>query len=143
MNEIKYKKVSSTAKVPQQATSKSSGFDLYSDVNAVIYPNGWELVGTGIVAELPKEYVLLICPRSGLALKYGITVLNAPGVVDEDYRGEIKVLIVNYGTDWFHIFPGDRIAQALLVPITRVNWVEVNELTETERGEGGFGSTGV
>lgn len=120
-----------------------AGMDLRSAEDAVILPGGRETIGTGIHIELPKGTVGYVMPRSGLAKKYGITVLNAPGVVDEGYRGEIMATIYNAGFAPFEIRKGDRIAQLVVAPYAKVFPELVESLSETERGNNGFGSTGV
>jgi len=109
----------------------------------VVQPGERVLVPTGWVLELPPGWEGQIRPRSGLAARHGITLLNSPGTLDSDYRGELQVLIVHHGSDPFTIRRGDRIAQLVVAPVPRVRLEEVEELTETERGEGGFGSTGI
>lgn len=124
------------------ATEASAGMDLVSIEEADLLPGERKLVGTGIAVEFHDDYALLICPRSGLALNHGVTVLNAPGVVDSDYRGEVKVLLVNLGNSPYKVKRGDRIAQGVLVQIARGNWKEEEVLDRTGRGSGGFGHTG-
>lgn len=124
------------------ATEASAGMDLVSIEEADLLPGERKLVGTGIAVEFHDNYALLICPRSGLALNHGVTVLNAPGVVDSDYRGEVKVLLVNLGNSPYKVKRGDRIAQGVLVQIARGNWKEEEVLDRTGRGSGGFGHTG-
>ena len=130
--------------LPAYATGMSAGMDLkaFIDAPVVIAPLERFLVPTGIYIELPDGYEAQIRPRSGLAAKHGITVLNSPGTVDADYRGEIKVILVNLSDTPFTINPGERIAQMVIARHERVVWDEVEELDETERGTGGFGSTG-
>jgi len=99
-------------------------------------------VATGLAMAIPEGYEIQIRPRSGLALKHGITVPNTPGTIDSDYRGELKVILINHGLEPYEIRRGDRIAQAVLSPVVQASWLEVHELDETMRGEGGFGSTG-
>lgn len=120
-----------------------AGMDLRSAEDAIILPGGRETIGTGIHIELPKGTVGYVMPQSGLAKKYGITVLNAPGVVDEGYRGEIMATLINQGSAPFEIAKGDRIAQLVVSPYAKVFPELVDELSETERGENGFGSTGI
>jgi len=127
---------------PRYATKRSAGLDLRAKRGLTLWPGFRELVGTGIRLELPREHVGLICPRSGRARDYGLTVLNAPGIIDEDYRGEVGVLLVNLGSDPIPIRSGDRIAQLVVVPVARCEVVVVEELPDTGRGSGGFGSTG-
>ena len=132
--------------LPSYATLGSAGMDLVAAIpqdNAVALPPGVpKVVPTGIAVAIPPGYEIQVRPRSGLALRYGITVLNAPGTIDEDYRGEIGVILFNAGKDPFVIRRGDRIAQAVLAPVSRLSWEVVDTLDATDRGQGGFGSTG-
>jgi len=122
----------------------ASGVDLYAclDGPITIAPGKWALIPTGIAVALPEGYELQIRPRSGIALKKGVTVFNSPGTVDSDYRGEIKVIMINLSDTPVVISHGERIAQAVLCKVERIEWVEVDELPFTSRGEGGFGHTG-
>jgi len=131
--------------LPYYATDYASGFDLIAAVEepVIIKPMERKVIPTGIVIELPEGFEAQIRPRSGLALKYGITLLNSPGTIDADYRGEINVLLINLGQEEFVVKRGDRIAQMVICPVVRVLLEEVQELTPTERGPNGFGSTGV
>jgi len=138
----RFVKLSPSGQRPQYATEGSAGVDLASTEEVELLPGERKLVGTGIVVEFHDAYALLICPRSGLAMKHGVTVLNAPGVVDSDYRGEIKILLVNLGNSPYKVNPGDRIAQGLLVQIAKGTWKEEAVLDDTGRGAGGFGHTG-
>lgn len=132
------------AKLPTRATNGSAAYDLYSYEALTLYPHERRAVGTGLVLEIPEGYVGQICPRSGLAIKTGITVLNAPGLVDSDFRGEVRVILVNQDAeDPVVINVGDRIAQLLVVPCEEACFIEVNETSTTNRGAGGFGSTGI
>ncbi|RME81968.1 MAG: dUTP diphosphatase [Zetaproteobacteria bacterium] len=130
--------------LPAYATPHAAGLDLRAAVEDEIVLHAGEraLVPTGIAIALPQGYEAQVRPRSGLALKHGITVLNAPGTIDADYRGEIKVILVNLGDAPFVIRRGERIAQLVVAPVAHVRWLEVEALPETERGAGGFGSTG-
>lgn len=149
---ISIARLSQHATLPTLATKGSAGFDLYvpRDANVQCPPSGQStysnrvLVPTGIAIALPKGFVGFVCPRSGFAVKYGVTVANSPGVIDSDYRGEIKVIVVNHGKDTINFAPGTRIAQLLILPTyaQEVTWDELTSLNETERGDGGFGSTG-
>lgn len=132
------------AKVPIYATKDSSGLDLFSflDEPVVIEPKKWALISTGISLAIPEGYEGEIRPRSGLALEHGITVLNSPGTIDPDYRGEIKVILVNLGDQPFVVENGMRIAQLVVRRVERIELVEDENLPPTERMEGGFGSTG-
>jgi len=125
-------------------TAHSAGMDLYADLteDIVLSPGERALVPTGIALELPDGYEVQIRPRSGLALRNGITLVNSPGTIDPDYRGEIAVIVINHGTETFSIKSGDRIAQMVFSRFIRVTFTEVTELGETARGEGGFGHTG-
>ena len=130
--------------LPAYATPGAAGFDLLAAVREplVIPPGGRALVPTGLQMALPEGYELQIRPRSGLALKHGITLPNSPGTIDEDYRGEVGVIVLNTGTAPFTLERGARIAQGVLAPVVRGGWAEVDTLPETARGGGGFGSTG-
>ena len=131
--------------LPRYMTSGSAGFDLYAAVSSavVIYPNQSCLIPTGISVELPVGYELQIRSRSGLAAKDGIIVLNSPGTIDSDYRGEIKVILYNAGQNPFTVSKGDRIAQAVLARVYKAKFVETDILTGSGRGQNGFGSTGI
>jgi len=132
--------------LPTYATEHSAGGDLVaaiSDDDMVLAPGQRALVPTGIRIALPPGYEAQIRPRSGLALNAGVTVLNAPGTIDADYRGEVKVILINLGPEPFKLTRGQRIAQMVIAPVTQVIWKRVLELDETARGEGGFGSTGL
>ncbi|MBM7855509.1 dUTP pyrophosphatase [Desulfohalotomaculum tongense] len=139
---VKVKKLHSKAKIPQRATAGSAGFDLHSIEGFTINPGEHRTIRTGLAFELPPGYVMLIYTRSGNAKKHGITLSNAVGVIDSDYRGEVAVLLYNSGQHPVTFQPGDRIAQAVVHQIPDIELVECEELTETERGKGGFGSTG-
>jgi dUTP pyrophosphatase len=130
--------------LPTYATAGAAGFDLLAAVAApvTIPPGGRALVPTGLCIALPAGYELQVRPRSGLALKHGIVLPNSPGTIDEDYRGEVGVIVLNAGDAPFTVERGMRIAQGVLAPVVRAAWSEVEELPETARGAGGFGSTG-
>jgi len=130
--------------LPGYMTEHSAGMDLYAELSGevVISPGERALIPTGIALELPDGYEVQIRPRSGLALRHGITLVNSPGTIDPDYRGEISVIVINHGTEPFSIKSGDRIAQMVFSRFTRAMLTEVKELGETLRGEGGFGHTG-
>jgi dUTP pyrophosphatase len=130
---------------PAYATEKSAGMDLKADIETPITLGPLEraLVPTGLYIALPDGTEAQVRPRSGLAAKYGISVLNAPGTIDADYRGEVKVILVNLSNEPFVINPGERIAQLVVARYEKVEWDEVETLDETQRGSGGFGSTGV
>ena len=130
--------------LPEYATPDSAGVDLVAAIGAelVLAPGDRMLVPTGLSIALPPGYEAQVRPRSGLALRNGVTVLNSPGTVDADYRGEVGVILVNLGREPYEIARGDRIAQMVVAPVTRVDWTEVDALPDSERGAGGFGSTG-
>lgn len=128
--------------LPAYQTPHAAGLDLLAAEEASIPPGAWAGVGTGLAIALPEGYEAQVRPRSGLALKHGVTLLNSPGTIDADYRGEIRVILVNHGREAFPVHRGDRVAQLVVAPVTRAAWAEVSELPETQRGEGGFGSTG-
>ena len=131
--------------LPAYATSQSAGMDLRANIESPItlHPMERTLVPTGIRIELPEGYEAQVRPRSGLALKHGVTVLNTPGTIDSDYRGELKVLLVNLSNDDFEVNAGERVAQMVIARHETATWKEVKVLDETERGEGGYGHTGV
>ena len=133
-----------TCGLPAYATEHSAGMDLMAAIveDVIVEPMDRVLVPTGFIMALPEGYEAQIRPRSGLAYKNGITVLNAPGTIDADYRGEVKVLLINLGAEPFTITPGMRIAQMVIAPYTKAKLIEVETVSETVRGAGGFGSTG-
>ena len=130
--------------LPVYATAGSSGLDLIAAVESevVLPPGGFSAIPTGIALALPEGYEAQVRPRSGLAVRHGVTVLNAPGTVDSDYRGEITVILVNHGRSAFSILRGMKIAQLVIGPVVRAEWHETERLDSTRRGTGGFGSTG-
>jgi len=129
---------------PQPATGLAAGADLRAAVldDAVIKPFERALIPTGLVVEIPPGYEAQVRPRSGLAAKYGVTVLNAPGTIDADYRGEVKVILINLGSEPFVVKRGERIAQMVIAPVTPAVYVKAESLSGTDRGEDGFGSNG-
>jgi len=129
--------------LPSRQTAQSAGFDLHSKVNATIKKGERILIPTGIKISLPFGYEAQIRPRSGLALKHGVTLVNSPGTIDADYRGEIGIILINLGERDFTITRGDRIAQMVIAKVEMVDFEEIKELPASERGVGGFGSTGV
>jgi len=129
--------------LPAYETSGSAGMDIASAESCNIRPGRRALVSSGFAIAIPEGYEVQVRPRSGLALKHGISVLNTPGTIDSDYRGEVKVILANLGDEDFPIKKGDRIAQIVVAPVQRATMVEVTELDDTARGSGGFGSTGV
>ena len=128
--------------LPSYATGGAAGMDLLAAVDCVLVPSIPTLIQTGLTIAVPPGHELQIRPRSGLALKHALTVLNSPGTIDEDYRGEIGVIMMNMGRFAYEVKRGERIAQAVLAPVTRAHWKTVDALDETGRGNGGFGSTG-
>ncbi len=128
--------------LPGYATDGAAGMDVLSAEDLTLPPGARYAVASGLALAIPAGFEVQVRPRSGLALKHGITVPNTPGTIDSDYRGELKVILINHGSDPFEIRRGDRIAQLVLAPVTRATWLTVEELDETARGEGGFGSTG-
>ncbi|HOC30643.1 MAG: dUTP diphosphatase [Armatimonadetes bacterium] len=130
--------------LPVYATGDSAGMDLFAacEENVVLHPGDRTLVTTGLRIAIPSGYEGQIRPRSGLALKHGIACLNSPGTIDADYRGIVRVILANLGHEPYVIHRGDRIAQLVIAPVTRVEWQEMDELPATERGDGGFGHTG-
>jgi len=139
---LKIKKLNKEAIIPAYQTELAAGFDLHSVEECVLKKGERKLIKTGLAFEIEDGYEVQIRPRSGLAFKHGITVLNSPGTIDADYRGEIMVLLINLGDEDFEIKKGERIAQAVVAPVIQASFLEVNELSETKRGAGGFGSTG-
>ena len=144
MIKVLIKKLNPSAQLPSYKTSGASGMDLMAYINKSIELKPGEscLVPTGLSVAFPEEYEIQIRPRSGLAAKNNISVLNTPGTIDSDYRGEIKVILFNHGNKNFKISNNDRIAQMILTPVIKMDLEETNELPESMRGEGGFGSTG-
>lgn len=129
--------------LPAYATAGAAGMDVVSAEDVVIAPGARHAVATGLAMAIPPGFEIQVRPRSGLALRHGITVPNTPGTIDSDYRGELKVILINHGTTPFEVVRGDRIAQLVLAPVTRASWLEADSLDQTDRGEGGFGSTGI
>ena len=144
MVKILIKKTNKEVTTPKYKTDGSSGVDLsaFLEKKVVIKPNSSELIPTGLQVAIPEELEIQIRPRSGLAVKENIGVLNSPGTIDSDYRGELKIILFNHGKEDFIINNGDRIAQMVLVPILKMEFEEVDSLPNTVRGQGGFGSTG-
>ena len=144
MIKILIKRLSKEVSLPKYETSGSSGLDLAAniDANIIIDPGKTAVIPTGLALSIPKGFEVQIRPRSGLAAKQKISILNTPGTIDADYRGEIKVILINLGQDTFKVEKGLRIAQMVVCPIVQAQLKEVNDLNKTERGEGGFGSTG-
>ncbi len=129
--------------LPQYETGGSAGLDIRSNEDGILNPGEYKLVKTGLFVEIPYGYEIQIRPRSGMALKYGVTVLNSPGTIDADYRGEIGVILINHGTLPYEIIKGERIAQMVVAKVEHAQWQSVGSLdTSTKRGTNGFGSTG-
>lgn len=128
--------------LPAYATEGAAGMDVLAAEDVTLPPGGRHAVATGLAVAIPPGYEIQVRPRSGLALKHGVTVPNTPGTIDSDYRGELKVILINHGEEPFEVLRGDRVAQLVLAPVTRASWLKVEELDQTMRGEGGFGSTG-
>ena len=132
------------AALPVYKTAGAAGADVcaFLEADVVIGPNERHLIPTGLFFDIPAGYEVQVRPRSGLALKNGITVFNTPGTIDSDYRGEVKVLLVNFSADPYTVCSGDRIAQLVVAPVTRASWERADAISESERGEAGWGSTG-
>ncbi len=141
--QVRVKRLTPEAKIPKAAKVGDVAFDLYSVIDHKIEPGARYAVPTGIAVEIPPGYEGQVRPRSGLALKEGITVLNTPGTIDSGYRGEVKTIMINHSDVSFQITKGMRISQLAIRPVPKVTFTEVDELSDTDRGEGGFGSTGV
>lgn len=131
--------------IPQYQSEQAAGCDLYADIDdpVVLEPGKYNIVPTGVRIELPQGYEAQVRPRSGMAMKYGIGILNAPGTIDADYRGEIKVILFNLGQESLRIESGDRIAQLVFNRVVQAQFISVDKLKETKRGNGGFGHTGM
>lgn len=143
MIKLPFTRLDPSIELPSYAREGDAGLDLRAAHDATLEPSSRGLVGTGLAVAIPPGYAGLVLPRSGLALSQGVTVLNAPGLVDAGYRGELKVLLVNHGDKPVPVRRGDRIAQLVIQRVERAELIEVNELPASERGAGGFGSTGV
>jgi dUTP pyrophosphatase len=144
---MKVQRLREGAKLPRYMTAAAAGLDLHALVESpaseiIITPGERQLIGTGLAVELPLGLEGQVRPRSGLALRHGVTVLNSPGTIDRDYRGEVKVLLINHGDEPFIVRSGDRIAQLVIAPVLQVEVDEVDVLTPSARGEGGYGHTG-
>ena len=139
---LKIKRLNSDAMIPAYQSELAAGVDLHSIEEHILEPMERKLIKTGLAFEIEEGYEVQIRPRSGLAFKHGITVLNSPGTIDADYRGEIMVLLINLSNEFYAIKKGERIAQAVIAPVVQAKIMEVEELSDTKRGEKGFGSTG-
>lgn len=140
---IRFKRLDPQATLPEYATPGAAGMDVRASVEVGLGQGQWAAVGTGLSVEIPPGFEIQVRPRSGLAAKFGVTVLNAPGTIDSDYRGEIKVILVNLGPQEFAVKKGDRIAQLVVARVPAVAIEDVDQLSDTARGTGGLGSTGV
>ena len=145
MTEVLIKRLSKNIEIPKYETSGSSGMDLSANIDKQIEiePGKTSIIPTGISVSIPKNFEIQIRPRSGLAAKSQISVLNSPGTIDADYRGELKVILINLGNKTFVVEKGTRIAQMVLCPVVKAKFKEVDNLDDTDRGDGGFGSTGL
>ena len=145
MLEFYIKKLNNNSIIPKAATEGSAGMDLFSNIpnKVIIPPTKRAVIPVGIAIEIPKEYEAQVRSRSGLAAKHGIMVLNSPGTIDSDYRGEIKVILMNLGEKAFTVSNNMKIAQLIITRYEAISWIESNELSDTKRSVGGFGSTGV
>lgn len=139
---VEVRRLESDAILPRYQTPDSAGMDLHASEAVTIAPGAAVAVSTGLAMAIPRGFEGQVRPRSGIALKHSVTVVNAPGTLDSDYRGTVKVLLINHGREPFAIKTGDRIAQLVIAPVVQAELVEVEALSETERGAGGFGSTG-
>lgn len=139
---LRFKRIHPDAVLPAYAHKSDAGMDVRSVADIVIPPGGRALVPTGLVAVIPPMHEIQVRPRSGLALKHGVTVLNAPGTIDSGYRGEIGVILANFGDGDFQVAKGDKIAQLVFAPVAQPEIEETDDIDETDRGSGGFGSTG-
>jgi len=140
---VLFRRIDPTAKLPEYAHPGDAGMDVFSVEDVVLPPGGRALVRTGLVMQLPPDAEAQVRPRSGLALKHGVTVLNAPGTIDAGYRGEVGVILVNHGETPFSVERGMKVAQIVVAPVVRAEIAETDETDATVRGAGGFGSTGV
>jgi len=141
---VRIKRLRPDAVVPRYMTELAAGMDLVAAIDEPVRveSRGRATIGTGIAVSIPEGYEAQIRPRSGLAARHGVTLVNTPGTIDADYRGEIRVIVVNHGNEPFTVRPGDRVAQMVVGPVARVEWLEVDDLDATARGGGGFGHTG-
>lgn len=142
MVEIKFIPLRDGAHIPEKAHESDAGFDLYASEDYLLKSHSFGCIPTALSIELPDGYEAQVRPRSGLAAKYGVTVLNSPGTIDAGYRGEVKVILINHGENDFSITRGMRIAQMVISPVLEARFVEAVSLTGSDRGEGGFGSSG-
>ena len=143
LNNVKIKLLNENAKIPVKSTEHSAGFDLFSAEDTILKKREFKLISTGITIEMPQDIEAQVRPRSGLAVKHGVTVLNSPGTIDADYRGEVKIILINHSENDFLIKIGDRLAQMVFSKVIDITFENVDTLGETKRGIGGFGSTGI
>lgn len=141
--QIKIKKLTDDAKIPTYAHDGDAGADIYSNETVTIQPLDRKSIGTGLSVEIPVGFEIQVRPKSGLALNHGITVLNTPGTIDAGYRGEIKGILINLGSEPYTVEKGQKIAQLVLKPVLKADFIETDDLSDSVRGEGGFGSTGL
>jgi dUTP pyrophosphatase len=141
---VEFKKLRPDAVIPKYMTAGAAGLDLTAAIDAPIEirPRERKMIDIGLAVAIPPGFEGSVRPRSGLAIQHGITLVNAPGTIDSDYRGPLRVIVINHGAEPFVVKPGERIAQMVIAPVAHAELVEVGELSETARGEGGFGSTG-
>jgi dUTP pyrophosphatase len=141
---VRIKRLSNGGNLPLPAykTPGAAGMDIVAAESLTLKPGRRQAIATGFAVAIPEGYEIQVRPRSGLAIEHGITCLNTPGTIDSDYRGEVKIILANLGEDYFEVKRGDRIAQLVLAPVTLAQWDVVDELSETQRGNDGFGSTG-
>lgn len=139
---MKIKKLNSDAVIPEYQSSGAAGFDFHATNELVLKKGERGIVQTGLAVALQSGYELQVRPRSGLAFKHGISIVNTPGTVDSDYRGEVKIILINHGDEDFEVKKGERVAQGVIKEVIQAQIIEVDELDSTERGEAGFGSTG-
>jgi len=142
MYQIKFTRLSPDARVPSKAHPDDAGFDVYASEERTLKAHSYGMIATGISMQLPPMTEAQVRPRSGLAAKHGVTVLNTPGTIDAGYRGEVKVILINHSDNDFTVLPGDRIAQMVIQPVYPAQFIEADTLEDTDRGEGGFGSSG-
>jgi dUTP pyrophosphatase len=139
---LTFKRLSESVSLPTAQHPGDAGYDLQAARDAVLGPGERALVPTGVAVAIPAGYAGLVVPRSGWAIKYGLSVVNAPGIVDAGYRGELQAILINHGSETIEIKTGERVAQLIIVAVPEVDWIEVDQLEESVRGEAGFGSTG-
>ena len=143
MNDVFIKRLDATLEMPRPAHNGDAGADVRTRDAFTLEPGEWRLVPLGFALSMSRDHVAYIMPRSGLAVKNGVTVLNSPGVIDSGYRGEVNAVLINHGGEAVKFERGDRVAQMIITKVDSCSWLEVSELDETERGTGGIGSTGV